>query len=200
MSLVTDRSADLGARTTGTSADTLWGVPVILAGSLDADNVAAAIAAVRPAGVDSKTKTRPCRRQRQRPRRGAALLYRCEAHQVKAVARSSTAPLFCITPNSCHRHCDPGAQPRRRSLSALAANCGSRMTGLPLSVGCGKGAHTCCAMAGTVANATTRAAARAPYCIACQSAFSIASALDTSNTPGSSTCSALTTPLSTSIE
>jgi phosphoribosylanthranilate isomerase len=32
-------------------------VPAILAGGLDAENVGAAIAAVRPAGVDSKTKT-----------------------------------------------------------------------------------------------------------------------------------------------
>jgi phosphoribosylanthranilate isomerase len=33
------------------------GVPAVLAGGLDAGNVAAAIAAVQPAGVDSKTKT-----------------------------------------------------------------------------------------------------------------------------------------------
>jgi phosphoribosylanthranilate isomerase len=33
------------------------GVPAILAGGLDAQNVAAAIVVVRPAGVDSKTKT-----------------------------------------------------------------------------------------------------------------------------------------------
>jgi phosphoribosylanthranilate isomerase len=33
------------------------GIPAILAGGLDAENVGAAIAAVRPAGVDSKTRT-----------------------------------------------------------------------------------------------------------------------------------------------
>jgi phosphoribosylanthranilate isomerase len=33
------------------------GIPAILAGGLDAENVVDAIAAVRPAGVDSKTKT-----------------------------------------------------------------------------------------------------------------------------------------------
>jgi phosphoribosylanthranilate isomerase len=33
------------------------GIPAILAGGLEADNVGAAIVAVRPAGVDSKTKT-----------------------------------------------------------------------------------------------------------------------------------------------
>jgi phosphoribosylanthranilate isomerase len=33
------------------------GIPAILAGGLGADNVGAAIAAVRPVGVDSKTKT-----------------------------------------------------------------------------------------------------------------------------------------------
>ncbi len=33
------------------------GIPIILAGGLGADNLAEAIAAVRPAGVDSKTKT-----------------------------------------------------------------------------------------------------------------------------------------------
>ena len=33
------------------------GIPAILAGGLGAENVGAAIAAVRPAGVDSKTKT-----------------------------------------------------------------------------------------------------------------------------------------------
>ena len=146
-----------------------------------------------------ENQDRPGRRQWQRPRQGAPLRHCRETHHLKAVARSSTAPLFCITPSSCHRHGDPGAQPRRRSFSALAANCGSKMTGLPLSVGCGNGAHSCCATAGTAASAATRAA-RAPCCMGRQSALSIASALETSNTPGSSTCNALTTPLSTSIE
>ena len=48
----------------------------------------------------------------QRPRKGEALRRSRETHQVKAVARSSTAPLFWMTPNSCNRHCDRGAQPR----------------------------------------------------------------------------------------
>jgi len=48
------------------------GIPVILAGGLGPDNVAAAVAAVRPAGVDSKTKT-------DRPHGGGKDLAKVEA-------------------------------------------------------------------------------------------------------------------------
>jgi len=48
------------------------GIPVILAGGLGPENVAAAIAAVRPAGVDSKTKT-------DRPNGGSKDLAKVEA-------------------------------------------------------------------------------------------------------------------------
>ena len=47
-------------------------IPVILAGGLGPENVAAAIAAVRPAGVDSKTKT-------DRPNGGSKDLAKVEA-------------------------------------------------------------------------------------------------------------------------
>ena len=101
------------------------GIPAILAGGLGAENVGAAIAAVRPAGVDSKTKTDRADgigKDLEKVRR----FRRCgENHHRKAVARSSTAPLFWMTPNNRNRHCRPGVHPKRRSLSALSANRGS---------------------------------------------------------------------------
>lgn len=61
----------------------------------------------------------------------------------------------------------------------------------------------CCAAteaAHAVMIATAMAATRTSITVTGQSAFSIASALETSNCPGCSTLSALTTPSSTSIE
>ncbi len=78
------------------------------------------------------------------------------------------------------------------------------MIAFPLSAGRGSESHlgdASCAAAGNVAAiAATIPITGDQRRIAPQSAFSIASALETSNWPGCSTCNALTTPSSTNIE
>jgi len=98
-----------------------------------------------------------------------------QAHQVNAVARNSTAPLFWITPNSRNRHCEFGAQPDNLSLSSLVRVCGSKITGLPLPVGyrsADDGSCACCAAEGAAKPMPAASSAAAPQrCISASERF-----------------------------
>ncbi|MGH7288988.1 MAG: phosphoribosylanthranilate isomerase [Myxococcota bacterium] len=70
-------------------------VPVILAGGLGPDNVVAAIQQVRPAGVDSETRTsRDDDRRRKDPERVRLFLQRAQLAEAASLVSSRDPPLF----------------------------------------------------------------------------------------------------------